>query len=107
MNFSRTEQEKLKGILRQAYQEKEKPRIDELWQDDLMHRILGLAKIQSASRFLTMFEKFVWQLAPIIFLLILALAGVLLLLDLTSGYDVFQFLLNGREEFTLSQMFGV
>ena len=107
MKFSKQEQEKLKSILRQAYQEKEKPRIDELWQDDLMHRILGLAKIQSTPRFLTMFEKFVWQLAPVISLLILALTGVLLVLDLASGYDVFQFLLNGKEEFSLSQMFGV
>lgn len=107
MKFSKQEQEKLKSILRQAYQEKEKPRIDELWQGDLMHRIWGLAKMQSPPRFLTVFEKFVWKLAPVISLLILALTGVLLVLDLASGYDVFQFLLNGKEEFSLSQMFGV
>jgi len=107
MKFSKQERGKLKSILRQAYQEKEKPRIDELWQDDLMHRILGLARIQSSPRFLTVFEKFVWQLAPAIFLLILGLTGVLLVLDLASGYDIFQFLLNGKEEFSLSQMFGV
>ena len=107
MKFSKPAQEKLKNILRQAYQEKEKPIIDELWKDDLMHRILGLAKIQSTPRFLTMFEKLVWQLAPVISLLILALTGVLLVLDLSSGYDVFHFLLNGKEEFSLSQMFGI
>ena len=107
MKFSKQEQGKLRSILRQAYQEKEKPIIDELWKDDLMHRILGLAKIQSTPRFLTMFEKFVWQLAPVISLLILALTGVFLALDLVSGYDVFHFLLNGKEEFGLPQMFGI
>jgi len=107
MSFSKEEHEKLKGILRQAYQEKENLEMGDLWPDALMHRIGGFGAIQSAPRFLTMFEQIVWQLAPVISLLILALTGVLLVLDLAPEYDVFQLLMNGKEEFTLSQMLGV
>jgi hypothetical protein len=106
MSFSKQEQEKLKSIMRQAYQEKENLEIGDLGQDDLMLRIWEFGAIQSAPRFLTMFEQIVWQLAPVISLLILALTGVLLVLDLTPGYDVFQLLMNGKEEITLSQMVG-
>ena len=42
MSFSKQEQEKLKGILRQAYQEKENLEIGDLWPDDLMHRLRGV-----------------------------------------------------------------
>jgi len=106
MSFSKQEQEKLKSILRQAYQEKENLEIGDLRQDDLRHRLREFGAIQSAPRFLTMFEQIVWQLAPVISLLILALTGVLLVLDLAPGYDVFQLLMNGKEEITLSQMVG-
>ena len=107
MSFSKQEQEKLKGILKQAYQEKENLEVGDLWQDDLRDRLRGIGGIQPDPRFLTVFAQFVWQLAPVISLLILALTGVLLALDLTSGFDVFQLLMNGKEELTLSQMLGV
>jgi hypothetical protein len=106
MSFSKEEQERLTGILRQAYPKKENPEMGDLWTDDLMRRIGEFGAIQSAPRFLTMFEQIVWQLAPVISLLILALTGVLLVLDLAPGSDVFQFLMNGKEEITLSQMLG-
>ncbi len=106
MSFSKEEHEKVKGILRQAYQEKENLEMGDLWPDDLLRRIGESGAIQSAPRFLTMFEQIVWQLVPVISLLILALTGVLLVLDLAPGYDVFQLLMNGKEEITLSQMLG-
>jgi len=107
MSFSKQEQEKLKGILKQAYREKENVEIGDQWRDDLRERLRGINTTQPVPQFLTMFAQFVWRLAPVITLLILALTGVLLALDLTSGYDVFQLLLNGKEEFILSQMIGV
>jgi len=107
MSFSKHEQEKLKSILKEAYRDKENAEIGTLRQEELMHRLRGIGARQPMPRFLTMFAQFVWQLAPVISLLILALTGVLLALDLTSGYDVFQLLMNGREEFTLSEMLGV
>lgn len=107
MSFSKQEQEKLKSTLRQAYQGKEKIEVGDLCPDDLMQRIWELGTIPSTPRFLTMFEQLVWRLAPVSSLLILALTGVLLAIDLASGSDVFQLLLNGKEEFPLGQMFGV
>ena len=107
MSFSKPEQEKLKGILKQAYRERENLEISDLWRGDLRDRLREISTLQPAPQFLTMFSQFVWRLAPVITLLILALTGVLLTLDLTSGYDVFQLLLNGKEEFILSQMIGI
>jgi len=107
MSFSKQEQEKLKSVLRQAYRDKENLEIGVLRQEDFRDRLRGIGTIQPIPQFLTMFAQFVWQLAPVISLLILALTGVLLALDLTSGYDVFQLLMNGKEEFTLSQTLGV
>jgi len=107
MSFSKEEQEKLKSVLRQAYRDKENLEIGVLRQEVFRDRLREIGTIQPTPRFLTTFAQFVWQLAPAISLLILALTGVLLALDLTSGYDVFQLLMNGKEEFTLSQTLGV
>jgi hypothetical protein len=107
MSFSKQEREKIKSVLREAYQEKENLEIGELREYDLMHGIWDFVTMPSTPRFLTVFEQFVWQLVPLTSLLILILTGLLLLLDWASGYDVFQLLTNGKEEFSLSQMLGV
>ena len=107
MSFSKPEQEKLKSLLRKAYQARENLELGELWPADLRDRLRGIGIQQPIPRFLPVFAQFVWRLAPVISLLIVALTGILLALDWTSGYDAFQLLMNGREEFTLSPMLGV
>jgi len=107
MSFSKEEHERLKKILQEAYREKEKLPIDDQWQDDLMRRIRESHRVASTPIFLSTFEQVVWRLAPIICLLILALAAAVFSLDISSDYDPFQVLFNGREEFTLFQIFGV
>jgi hypothetical protein len=107
MTFSKVQQEKLKNILKRAYREKEKLEISDSWQDGFMLRLRELGEIPSAPQFLPIFEQSIWRLVPVTGLLILALLLVLLTLDFTPGFDVFQLLMNGKEEFTLPQMFGV
>ena len=106
MKSLEVEHEKLKRILTQAYQEKEKIEVGDLWPEGIMRRIREFGAIQPTPGFLEMFEPFVWRLAPVVSLLILGLIVVLLALDFTSGYDVFQLLMNGKEELTLAQMLG-
>jgi hypothetical protein len=107
VSFSKQEQEKLKSILRQTYRDKESLEVGGLRPEDFRDRLTEIGTIQPIPEFLAVFAQFVWRLAPVISLLILAFTGVLLALDLTSGYDVFQVLMNGREEPTLSQMLGI
>jgi len=107
MSFTKHERERLRDILKRAYRGKENLELGELRWDDLRDSLRSADTIQPMPRFLMVFAQFVWQIAPVVSLLILALTGVLLALDLTSGYDVFQLLLNGKEEFTLSQMLGI
>jgi hypothetical protein len=71
-----------------------------------MQRIRKLGAIQPTPTFPEMFEPFVWRLAPVVSLLIVGLIVVLLAIDFTPGHDVFQLLMNGREELTLAQLFG-
>ena len=106
MIFAKDERERLTRILKQAYQEKEKVEVGDLRPEDIMRCIREVSEIQPAPRFLEMFEPFLWRLAPVVCLLILALAAMLLALDVTSGYDVFEILMNGKGELTLAQMFG-
>ena len=98
-------EETLKGILRQVYQEKEKIDGAGVVPEDIMERIRKLGTLQPVPSFLEMLESFVWRLAPIVCLLILLLTAVSLAVDFTSSHDVFQVLMNGREELTLVQLF--
>jgi hypothetical protein len=97
--------ERLKGILRQVYQEKEKIGIVDAEPGEIMRRIRKIGALQPAPSFIEMFGSFVWRLAPIICLLILVLTAVSLAVDFASRHDVFQVLMNGREELTLVQLF--
>lgn len=105
MRSQKDEHEKLKGILRQAYWEKEKIEVADLWTEDLMCRIRELGEITPAPRFLEMFEPFVWRLVPVVCVLLFVLIGVFLTLDFTSGNDLFHIFMNGNEELTLVQVF--
>ena len=98
-------EEKLKGLLRQVYQEKEKIEVADVAPEDIMRRIRKLGALPPGPSFLEMFGSFVWRLAPIVCLLILVLTAVSLSVDFAPRHDVFQVLMNGREELTLIQLF--
>jgi hypothetical protein len=100
-------EEALREILRQAYLEKENVEVGDRWQEEAMRRIRELGAIEAASSSLVMFEQFVWRLAPLTCLLILGLAVLLSSLDFISGYDIIQLLMDGTEELTLNQFFGL
>ena len=107
MNFSREEEKKLKQMLRAAYWKKEQRLPDDAPDtDDLMSRIRQLGPPSPDPDFLTSFEQLVWRLVPVASLFVILFTGVLLTLDLTPGYDVFQLLLNGREEYNLPIWFA-
>lgn len=107
MTFSKIDQEKLKNIFKQAYREKERLEISDRWMDGFIFRLRELEKIQSIPPFLPILVQSVWRLVPVTGLLILVLLVILLSLDFTPGFDAFQVLMNGNEEFALPQLFGL
>ena len=108
MNPPKDEHERVKRILRQAYHGKETIEVGDLHPEGIMRRIREFGAIQSTPRFLDTFEPFVWRLAPVVCLLILALTAVLVVFDFSSVHDPFQIFMNGKEELlTLAEIFGV
>jgi len=105
MNSSRDVDDKLRSLLRQAYLEKEETDVGDLSLNDLMLHVREAGPIEGVPPFLEMFEPFVWRLAPVICLFVLVLTALLLTLDITSGHDLFQMFMNGKEEITLAQLF--
>jgi hypothetical protein len=101
------EQKVLREILRQAYLEKENVEVGDRWQEEAMRRIRELGAIEAAPSSLVMFEQLLWRLAPLTCLLILGLAVLLSSFDFISGYDIIQLLMDGTEELTLNQFFGL
>jgi hypothetical protein len=101
------DQEKLINIFKQAYREKEKLEISDRWMDGFILRLRELEKIRSIPPFLPILAQSAWKLVPVTGLLILVLLVIFLSLDFDPGFDAFQLLMNGKEEFALPQLFGV
>jgi hypothetical protein len=105
MNSSKSKRERLKNLLTQAYQEKEKIEVGDSWRDALMRRIQEMGEDQPKLKpHPTPFAQFTWRLAPLVGLLILVLS-FLLITDLTSDDQVFLILLNGADDLTSVQIF--
>lgn len=107
MTSSKDEHDELKEILRRAYRDKENVELGDQWQEEVMRRIRDLGEIEDRPSPLVMFEQFVWRLAPLTCLLIVGLTVLLSNFDFVSGDDVIQLLMNGTEEITLNQFFGL
>jgi hypothetical protein len=107
MTNIKDEHETLREILRRAYLERERVEIGDRWQEEVMRRIRELSEMEASPSSLVMFEQLVWRLAPVTCLLILGLTVLLSYFDFISGYDVIQLLMDGTEELTLNQFFGL
>ena len=101
------EQEDLKELLRRVYEGKERAEIDQRWKRGLMTRIREMGPPQRGPLFLPSFERLVWRLAPVTALVAVALAALLINLDLNSVNDALQLLTRGAEELTLAQLLAV
>lgn len=107
MTTIKDEHDELREILRRAYRDKENVEVGDQWQEEVMRRIRDLGEIEERPSPLVMFEQFVWRLAPLTCLLIIALTVLLSTFDFTSGDDVMQLLMNSTEEITFNQFFGL
>jgi len=107
MKFFKEEHEVLKKILCRAYYEKERVKVSDHWQHGVMRRIRNLGPVEPDASFFIRFEQLVWRLTPVVCPLILILATVLFRAEIVPKYGVFQLLLNGEEELSISQFVGL
>ncbi len=97
----------LKSILFQAYHEKDKPEAGEDLCLQVMTRVRKLGPLSSRPDFPILFERFVWRLAPVTGLLIIAGLAVLLKFDFTPDYNVFLSFVTDTGEIGLSQLLPI
>ncbi|NIV92358.1 hypothetical protein GWN42_06025 [candidate division KSB1 bacterium] len=107
MNPPRTEDEVLQAILEKTYRQKENIEVGDQWQQEVMNRVREFGALQPTPSFAEMLEQLVWRLVPVTCLLILGFTVLFAVSDFTSGYEVFQLLLNGTEELTFAQYVGL
>ena len=107
MNSPKTEHEALQAILKRAYQQKENVEVGDQWQQEVMRSVRTLGALQPTPSFPEMLEHLVWRLAPVTCLLIVGLTVLFAVSDFTSGYEVFQLLMNGTEELTFALFAGL
>ena len=107
MTFSKHEQRVIEEIFKKAYDDREAAPVGDRWTSDVMRRIRNLEPVSSGKSFFLGFEQFVWRLAPVACLLIIVLAAILLNTGVVPDDSVFQVLMNGEEDLTISQLMGV
>lgn len=107
MRFSKNEQRVIEEIFKKAYDDKEAPHVGDRWTSYVMRRIRDLGPVASGKSFFLGFEQFVWRLAPVACLMIIVLAAILYNTGVVPDDSVFQVLMNGEDEVTISQIVGV
>lgn len=108
MTFSKNEKRVIEEIFKKAYDDRETvPVGGHRWTSDVMRRIRHLAPVASGKSFFLGFEQVIWRLAPAACLLIIVLATILLKTGVMPDDNVFQVLLNGDDDLTISQLVGV
>ena len=107
MEFSKQELRVIKEIFKKAYDGKEAAFEGDEWRLNVMARIRNLEPVTSGKLFFIGLEQVLWRLAPVACLMIIALTIILYKLEMVPDYSIFQVLMNGEEEPTISQIVGV
>lgn len=107
MTFSKNEKRVIEEIFKRAYADKETVPVGDRWTSDVMRRIRHLAPVASGKSFFLGLEQIIWRLAPATCLLIVVLATILLKTGVMPDENIFQVLMNGEDDLTISQLVGV
>ena len=107
MIVSKNDPKAILKTFRKAYYRKASAPAGDKWQLDVMRRIRNLGPLQSRKSIWIPFEQFFWRLAPALCLMIILLATVLYKMEIVPDTIVFQVLMNGEEELTISLLVGV
>ncbi len=102
-----SENDCLKKAFREAYSAKETEETGDGWQSAVMKRVRRIGPLTPASNFLPAFEHFVWRLAPVSCLLVIALTLLLMNIDFGGGNDYLGTVTVDLEQPTLVEIFGL
>ena len=102
-----SENESLKKAFRDTYAAKEREETGDGWQLRVMKRVRRIGPLAPASNFLPAFEHFVWRLAPVSCLLVIALTLLLMNIDFGGGNDYLGTVTVDLEQPTLVEIFGL
>jgi len=90
MKSSKMDDIKVKQALRAAYHAKENngSEVGGQFEAQIMRRIRALGPIHSKLDYLSLFEQFVWRLAPVTAVLIIILAAWAIQFDFASEFEI-------------------
>ena len=105
MKSSKMDDVQVKEALRAAYHAKENngPEVGEQFEAQVMRRIRALGSIHSKPDYLSLFEQFVWRLAPVTVVLIVILAAWVIQFDFASEFEITNIFMDDPIGFNLIQ----
>ena len=96
---------RLRKALAVAYREKEKAEVGELWQVRVMGHIQSLGTLYSQTSYIELFGRFVWQLAPMAFVLVVLLGAIVTQLELVSDYEIVKMFMEDPADLSLLALY--
>ncbi len=109
MKPSRKRFDRLEEMLKSAYHEKANADIpggDGKWETGVMRRIRTEDLARSGPDFYSMFNEFVWRLAPVSAVMIIALTICMARVDMASEFEMAARMLDNIMDFNLDQAFN-
>ena len=92
---------KLKIALSSAYRKKENVEVNDVWQVKLMEHIRNLDPFHTQPTYLDLFQRLVWQLAPVACVLVFILGMVLSQVDFMTDYVIAKIFIEDPANYSL------
>ena len=96
---------RIREALGAAYRERERFSTDDLWEARVMGHVRSL-ETPASPRFSALFGLFVWRLAPVSCVLIIALTAGLVTFDYAPEYEITTAFMNDPIVSTVEQFWG-
>ena len=103
-NISKDHLARLREALSAAHHEKEKIQVGDTWRVRTMGHIMDLGPLYFKAGYFTLFNRFLWKLAPVTCGLAVALIVTLSRMDFFSGYELARLFINRPADFILLAM---
>jgi hypothetical protein len=91
----------LRTALASAYREKENVEVGDFWQVKVMEHIRSLDPFHNRPGYLDLFQRLVWQLAPVACILVLILGMVLSQVDFMTDYVIAKMFIEDPAHYSL------
>jgi hypothetical protein len=92
---------KLRKALASAYRKKENAEVGDLWQVKVMEHIRNLDPFHTQPSYLDLFQRLVWQLAPVACVLVFILGMVLSRVDFMTDYVIAKIFIEDPANYSL------